>query len=84
VDNLCKRHIIAVDWCCMYKNCGETPDHLLLHWDIVRDLWNSVFRMFGVEWVMPTWVVELLNGFLLTSVLTPLNFADFYALFPCY
>ena len=30
-DNLCKRRIIVIDWCYMCKRCGESVDHLLLH-----------------------------------------------------
>jgi hypothetical protein len=59
MDNLHKWHIIAIDWCCICKKTEENPDHLLLHCDIARDLWNLVLRMFGVEWVMPRRVVEL-------------------------
>jgi hypothetical protein len=49
-----------IDWYDMFKKNGETPDHLLFHCDIDR-LVNLVFRMFGVEWVMPRWVAELLE-----------------------
>jgi hypothetical protein len=42
MENLCKRHIIVMNWCCMCKKSGETLDHLL-HCDIVGELWNLVF-----------------------------------------
>jgi hypothetical protein len=39
LDNLCKRHIIVIDWCFMYKKNEETLDHLLLLLcDVMRDL----------------------------------------------
>jgi hypothetical protein len=44
---------------CVQKS-RETLDHLLLQCDVVRELWNMVFQMFGVEWVMPRRVVDLL------------------------
>jgi hypothetical protein len=53
LDNLCKRHTIVMVWCCMCKKSRETLDHLVLYCDIARDLWNLVFQIFGVEWVMP-------------------------------
>lgn len=49
MDNLHERHIIVIDWCCMCKKSGKTPDQVFFHCDIARDLWNLVFRMFGVE-----------------------------------
>jgi hypothetical protein len=39
---------------------GKSIDHL--HCDVARDLWVSVFCLFGIEWVMPLWVVELLGS----------------------
>jgi hypothetical protein len=36
LDNLCKRHIIVINWCCTCKKSGETLD-LLLHCDVMRD-----------------------------------------------
>ena len=59
-DNLRRRNIILVDWCCLCKEDGETIDHLFLHCKVARELWNSVFNLFGVAWVMPRKVVELL------------------------
>jgi hypothetical protein len=35
----------------MCKKQGETPDHLLLYCDTVKDLYNLVFKIFGVEWL---------------------------------
>jgi hypothetical protein len=39
---------------------GETINHLLLHCEMTRELWGSIFYLFGVEWVMHRKVVELL------------------------
>jgi hypothetical protein len=38
LDNLRKRKVIVVDWCCMCKRSGESMDHLLLYYEIAREL----------------------------------------------
>jgi hypothetical protein len=45
MDNLTKWNLIVVDWCCMCKKSGEMVDHLLLHCEVARALWNSVFGL---------------------------------------
>ena len=44
----------------MCKCNGESVDHLLLHYPIASDLWSMILVLFGVSWVMPKFVVELL------------------------
>jgi hypothetical protein len=61
-DNLRKRNVIVIEWCCLCKKSGESIDHLLLHCEVARDLWSYVLILFGVEWVMPRTVLELLNS----------------------
>jgi hypothetical protein len=60
LDNLRKRHVIVMDWCYRCKKTGESIDYLLLHCELAIDLWVLVFCLFGIDWVMPKWVVELL------------------------
>jgi hypothetical protein len=43
LDNLCKCHIIVIDWCCMCKKSGKTSDHLRFHCDVLRELWIIIF-----------------------------------------
>jgi hypothetical protein len=31
LDNLRKRNVMMVEWCCMCKKSGEFIDHLLIH-----------------------------------------------------
>jgi hypothetical protein len=50
MDNLRKRHIIVVDWCCMCKKSGELVDHLLLNCQIATALWNVIFNCVGLAW----------------------------------
>jgi hypothetical protein len=52
-DYLRRHHIVVVQWCCMSKKSRESIEHLLLHCDVARDIWNFFYRLFGVEWVMP-------------------------------
>jgi hypothetical protein len=61
MDNLKKRHIIMVDWCCMFKKSGESKDHLLLQCEIVNALWNTILSSVRLAWVMPSQVVTILR-----------------------
>ena len=59
IDNLRKRKICILDWCYMCKCNSESVDHLFLHCPVVSELWDMVFGLFGVSWVMPLSVVRL-------------------------
>jgi len=60
IDNLCMRKLWILDWCYMCKCSRESVDHLLLHCPIAVQLWSMVFTLFGLYWVMPKSVVDLL------------------------
>jgi hypothetical protein len=46
----------------MCKKNGESIDHLLLYCEVALDLWSYIIILFGVEWVMPRTVLELLTS----------------------
>ena len=48
----------------MCNRARENTNHLLLHCLIARELESMVFMLFGVFWVMPKDVVELLASWL--------------------
>jgi hypothetical protein len=60
LDNLKKRHVIVINRCCMCKRSEETVDHLLLHCEVASTLWYAIFSRFGMAWVMPRRVFDLL------------------------
>ena len=51
-----------VDWCCLCKESGESPDHLLLHCKVACELWELVLGLFGVHWVMPRTVLDFFSS----------------------
>jgi len=53
---------VVVEWCCMHKKNGEFIDHLLLDCDVARVVWSYFYSLFGVEWVMPRSMLDLLSG----------------------
>jgi hypothetical protein len=59
LDNLRKRNLIIVDRCCLCKRDGESVDHILLHCNLASALWNNIFSRFGISWVMPRSVLDL-------------------------
>jgi hypothetical protein len=58
-DNMRKRSIVIVEWCCMCKKNGESVDHLLIHCEVATRIWHYMFTLFGIEWVMPQKVLDL-------------------------
>lgn len=60
VDNLVMRGMVLENWCVMCKNSEETVDDLPLHCPM--ELWILIFLAFGVNWVMPKMVKDLLQG----------------------
>jgi hypothetical protein len=58
-DNLRKRHVIIVDWCCICKRNEEFEDHVLLHYEIANALWSALFSRVGLAWVIPKRVIDL-------------------------
>ena len=46
----------------MCRHCGETVDHLLLHCEMAYRLWSFVFITFGLSWVIPRLIPDLLFG----------------------
>ena len=61
-DNLRKRNIVIVSWCCMCKIAEESIDHLFHHCPVAKELWDAILNLFGVHWVMPRQAKELLEG----------------------
>jgi hypothetical protein len=59
-DNLSKRGYTLVSWCCMCCCNGETVDHLLIHCSMASALWSWILGVFGISWVLPQTVAELL------------------------
>ena len=55
-----KRRIIELDWCCMRKCSEEIVDHLLIRCPIATQLWSMVYGLFGVQWIMPLSVMDML------------------------
>jgi hypothetical protein len=60
LDNLGRRGLVLVNRCWLCETDGESVDHLLIHCGVARDLWNAFFARFGLCWVMPRTVKELL------------------------
>jgi hypothetical protein len=51
----------VMEWCCLCKTSGESIDHLFLHCVVALELWSVFFQLFGVAWVMPHSVSEMLG-----------------------
>ena len=46
--------------CFLCENGEKSVDHLLIHCDVAHDLWHFVFSLFGVPWVLPSTLKDVL------------------------
>jgi len=46
----------------MCKASGESIDHLFMHCMVARELWSMILQLFGVVWVMPRSVKDMLGS----------------------
>ncbi|RVW34126.1 hypothetical protein CK203_084378 [Vitis vinifera] len=60
IDMLMRRGWSMANRCNLCKENEETVNHILIHCDKTRDLWNLLFSSFGVVWVLPDSVRNLL------------------------
>ena len=58
LDQLQRRGYSLANRCFLCLTEAETVDHLLLHCVMTRTLWNLLFSLFGVEWVLSSTVKE--------------------------
>jgi hypothetical protein len=61
MDTLRKRGFSLANWCCLCKKSEETTNHLLIHCEYTSALWQLILNLFGVLWVMPNNIQELLH-----------------------
>ena len=62
LDRLRKRGFSLANRCCFCQKEEETANHILLHCDSTKVLWNFLFSLFGVPWVNPFYVRDTLLG----------------------
>ena len=60
LDNLILRGRPLANRCCMCCCNEESVDHLLLFYPIAHSLWTHMLRLFGIDWIMPSLVADLL------------------------
>ena len=60
LDNLMLRGHPLANRCCMCRCNGEFVDHLLIHCHVANSLWVFMLQAFGIQWVLPSFVAELL------------------------
>ena len=62
LDQLKKRGRHLANRCPLWGVDEETIEHILLHCTKVWDIWALLFALFGVTWVLPCSVREMLLG----------------------
>ena len=60
IDTLMKRGWSMVNRCSLCKGSKESADHILIHCDKTRELWTMLLTTFGLVWVFPTSMRNLL------------------------
>jgi hypothetical protein len=61
IDSLRRRGLTLLNWCCLCKKSEETVNHILIHCEFTKEMWHFDLILFGVSWVMPSNILELVQ-----------------------
>ena len=64
LDRIHRRGFSLANRCYLCLSKEESIDYILLHCVLTRSLWNFLFSLFGVLWVLPYSIREALLGWL--------------------
>lgn len=67
IDNLQRRGFHLPNWCVLCKKDRETVEHFLIHCEVTYQLWVFYLSFFGMYWIMPKRVIELVASWRCTS-----------------
>jgi len=59
IDNLRRRGLTLVNWCCLCKKSEETVNLILIHFEFTSEIFHLVLILFGVSWAMLGNILEL-------------------------
>ena len=62
LDRIQRRGFSLANRCYLCLSEEKSIDHILLHCELARSLWNLLFSLFGVLWVLPYSIREALLG----------------------
>ena len=62
LNNLMLKGRPLANWCCMCCCDGISIDHLFLHCPVTHSLWAFMLQAFGIHWVMPGSLADLLSS----------------------
>ena len=62
MDHLKRKGWTVANKCFLCHEEEELVDHILIHCDKTRVVWHLLFSLFGVSWVLPSSVTELLSS----------------------
>lgn len=64
MDSLKKRGFVMVNRCILYRVEEEFVDHILLYCSYSREVQKMLWDSFGVEWVIPSTVKDLVSSYI--------------------
>lgn len=60
MDNLRRRNVLIVNACPMCLRVEESVDHLLLGYEVAKEMWYAFLNLFDCHSVLPNSLFELL------------------------
>ena len=64
LDKLQRRGWSLANRCILCGKEEDTGDHILLHYELTRAVWDLLLSLFGLYWVLPSTVKEVFISWL--------------------
>lgn len=62
INNLVRMKWELPNRCIMCRKVVESVDHLFIHCEVAKSLWELIFHLFGIKWVLPSSSHDLISN----------------------